>query len=113
MAVDYSSEFDKLKYSSTETVWEGVIVEITGASVIMDFKGRMGRLEVPRRMVISQYELKVGQEVGFLMSYPEVLAEQPNGKYLGALDAYHKKMAEIQAKTKERLAQEKEKGEQQ
>lgn len=104
----FSSEYDKLNYPSTETVWEGVIVEITGASVIMDFKGRMGRLEVPKRMVISQYELKLGQEVGFLMSYPEVLAEQPNEKYLGALHAYQERMKVIQKETQERKTKEKE-----
>lgn len=108
MSADYSSKFDKLNYSSTETVWEGIIVEITGSSVIIDLKGRMGRLEVPKRMVITQYEMQVGQEVGFLMSYPEVLSEQPNEKYVGALDAYHQRMALIQQKTKKRIAKEKE-----
>jgi ABC-type transporter lipoprotein component MlaA len=102
----FSSEYDKLKYASTETVWEGIIIEITGASVIMDLKGRMGRLEVPKRMVITQYELKVGQEVAFLMSYPEVLSEQPNEKYLGALNAYHERMKIIQEETKQRREKE-------
>lgn len=92
--------FDELNYPSTETVWEGVIIEVTGSSVVIDLKGRMGRLEVPKRLVITQYELQVGQEVAFLMSYPEVLEEQPNEKYVSALAAYHQRMRAIQAKSK-------------
>lgn len=102
MSVSYNSEYDKLNYASTETVWEGVIVDITGASVVIDLKGRMGRLEVPKRMVITQYDMQVGQEVAFLMSYPEVLKEQPNGKYVDSLQTYHERMKQIQAKTEQR-----------
>lgn len=95
---EQSTGFDKLKYASTERVWEGIIIELTDASVIIDLKGRLGRLEIPNRMIISDYELKVGQEVAFLMSYPEVLDSESNQKYLGALNAYHKKMKEIKEK---------------
>jgi len=38
--------------------------------------------------------------VAFLMSYPEVLEEQPNEKYVSALAAYHQRMRAIQAKSK-------------
>ena len=92
---EQSTGFDKLKYASTERVWKGIIIELTDASVIIDL---IGRLEIPNRMIISDYELKVGQEVAFLMSYPEVLDSEPNQKYLGALNAYHKKMKEIKEK---------------
>lgn len=64
---------------------EGIIVEIKDGAVAIDFKGRLGYLKVPRRMLISDYELKVGQEVGFHMSYPEVICEEPNEQYVSNL----------------------------
>ena len=66
---------EKLKYVSTEQMFEGILVEVRDASVTIDIKGRLGQLKIPRRMIISEYDLKIGQEVGFLMSYPEVLEE--------------------------------------
>lgn len=63
-----------LKYISTERYVEGIITKVTDASVSIDLKGRMGELKVPLRMLISDYELKPGLPVGFLMSYPEVLS---------------------------------------
>jgi len=73
---------DKLKYSINPGYFEGVIVEIKDGLVGIDFKGRLGHLRVPKRMLITDYELKIGQEVGFLMSYPEVLGEEINEKYV-------------------------------
>lgn len=35
---------------------------------------------MPLRMMICDQELKLGQEVGFIMSYPEVLGPEVNGK---------------------------------
>lgn len=64
---------EKLKYSSTENYYEGKVVEISGGSVTIDIKGRLGRLELPKRMVINDNKLEVGHEVGFLMSFPEVV----------------------------------------
>ncbi|OPJ56404.1 CBO2463/CBO2479 domain-containing protein [Alkalithermobacter paradoxus] len=72
---------EKLKYASTERYVEGVIVEIRDGAVGIDLKGRIGHLKIPKRMLITNYELKLGQEVGFLMSYPEVLGEEINEKY--------------------------------
>ena len=69
---------DKLKYLSTEQMYEGIIVETTGGSVTIDIKGRLGQIKLPLRMVITDYPLEVGQTVGFLMSYPEVIDPQPN-----------------------------------
>jgi len=46
--------------------------------VTIDLKGRLGQLKIPRRMLISEYEVEVGQEVGFVMSYPEVLTDVMN-----------------------------------
>lgn len=72
---------DRLKYASTERMYEGIIVEIKDGGVTIDLKGRLGQLKIPKRMLISDYELKLGQEVGFLMSYPEVLSDEINEKY--------------------------------
>lgn len=64
---------EKLKYSSTENYYEGKVVDISDGSVTIDIKGRLGRLELPKRMVINDNKLEVGHEVGFLMSFPEVV----------------------------------------
>jgi len=72
---------EKLKYSSTERYVEGVIVEVKDGSVAIDLKGRLGYLKIPMRMLITDYEPQLGLEVGFLMSYPEVLGPEVNEKY--------------------------------
>lgn len=92
--------YDKLKYASTERVFEGVIVELTDSSVTIDIKGRLGQFKIPLRMLISQYEVKVGQEVAFLLSYPEVLEEEPNEHYVSAINNTKKLQKEIQNKNK-------------
>jgi len=66
----------KLKYASSERMFEGVIVEVTEGSVTIDIAGRMGQLKIPLRMLISDHPPKTGQVVGFLMSYPEVLDKE-------------------------------------
>lgn len=73
---------DRLKYTSSERFYEGIVIEITDASVVIDLKGRMGQLRLPRRLVICENELKEGQEVGFLMTYPEVISEEIHENYL-------------------------------
>ena len=79
-------EMNRLKYISTERMYEGVLVEITDGAVTIDLKGRLGQLKIPRRMLISEYEIVIGQEVGFVMSYPEVLNEVPNAHYVKAIE---------------------------
>ncbi|MGB3368435.1 MAG: CBO2463/CBO2479 domain-containing protein [Acidaminobacteraceae bacterium] len=74
-----------LKYANNIILMEGIIVEIKDGSVSIDLKGRLGSLKVPMRMLITDYELKIGQEVGFNMSYPEVLNENPNQQYVSNL----------------------------
>lgn len=61
---------------------EGIIVEIDDCAVGIDLKGRMGFLKVPRRLLITDYEVQLGQEVALNMSYIEVLKEEPNTKYV-------------------------------
>ncbi|MDO5094937.1 MAG: CBO2463/CBO2479 domain-containing protein [Peptostreptococcaceae bacterium] len=85
---------DKLKYASTENYVEGVIVEVKDGLVAIDLKGRMGQWRVPVRMVITDYELKEGLEVGFLLSYPEVLGPQVNEKYAQNLEYKKQKKME-------------------
>lgn len=67
---------DRLKYISSESFYEAVIVDFNDCSVTMEIKGRLGRLKVPRRMVITSYDLKIGMTVGFMLSYPEVLGPE-------------------------------------
>ena len=92
---------NKLKYNSTEQMLEGIIVELHDASVTIDLKGRLGQLKIPRRMIISEYNLEIGQEVGFLMSYPEVLAEEPDEHYKTAIYEHERRRAEARRKREE------------
>ena len=72
---------ERLKYISSERMFEGVIAEVHDGAVTIDLKGRLGRLMIPNRMLISQTPPEIGQEVGFMMSYPEVLNPEPNEDY--------------------------------
>ncbi|MDQ0507992.1 Uncharacterised protein [Aedoeadaptatus ivorii] len=72
---------EKLRYVSSETYIEGIIVRLTEASVTIDFKGRMGQLKVPLRYIISDYPLEEGMEIGMLMSMPEVISPDVNEGY--------------------------------
>lgn len=77
---------DKLRYTSTERYVEGVIVGFTSGSVAIDLKGRLGHMSIPMRMLITDSEPQLGLEVGFLMSYPEVLGPEINEKYANNLE---------------------------
>lgn len=80
-----------MKYGDKLMKMEGVIVEIHDGCVAMDLKGRLGYLKVPMRMLITDYELKVGQEIGFMMSFPEVLSGEVNDKYVSNLEIRKRK----------------------
>lgn len=71
-----------MEHSDYITEMRGIIVEVNDCGVVVDFKGRLGQIKVPLRMVITDYPLEVAQEVGFRMSFLEVLFEKPNEKYL-------------------------------
>lgn len=71
-----------LKYGDKIIYMEGIITEVHDGSVAIDFKGRLGSLRIPKRMIISDYELKVGQEIGLNMSFIEQLGEEVNETYL-------------------------------
>lgn len=75
-----------LKYGDKIIEMQGVIVDVSDGAVAIDFKGRLGYLKVPRRMIISDYEIKVGQEIGLNMSFIEVLSDEINEKYVSNLE---------------------------
>ncbi len=81
-----------MKYIDEARYMEGIIVEISDGAVGIDFKGRMGFLKIPMRMLITDYPLKLGQEVCLNMSYVEVLSSVPNNKYLNNLDRKDKEV---------------------
>lgn len=75
-----------MKYIDNVRYMEGIIVAIDDCSVSIDFKGRMGFIQVPKRVVITDYPLVVGQEVALNMSYIEVMGPEANDKYVSNLD---------------------------
>lgn len=91
-------ENNKLKYGDKILYMEGVIVEVHDGCVGVDLKGRLGYLKVPMRMFISDYEIKVGQEVGFNMSFVEQLGDEINEKYISNLMTRNKKIDEMSNK---------------
>lgn len=84
-----------LKYGDKIIEMQGVIVEVHDGCVAIDFKGRLGYLKVPMRMLISDYPLKVGQEVGLKMSFVEVLSEEVNEKYVSNIEIRNRKEGKI------------------
>lgn len=66
-----------MKYGDRIIKMEGVIVELRDEIVAIDLKGRLGYLEVPMRMLVTEYPLKVGQEVSWDMSFVEQLGKEP------------------------------------
>lgn len=71
-----------MKYGDKLIEIKGIITEVTDGSVSIDFKGRLGSLNIPMRMLITDYELKPGMEIGMNMSFPEVLSENIDEKYI-------------------------------
>ena len=87
-----------LKYGDKIIKMEGVIVEVHDGCVAIDLKGRLGYLKVPMRMFISDYEIKVGQEVAWNMSFVEQMGPQVNEKYISNLDTYTRRKKEMREK---------------
>ncbi|MCR1899791.1 hypothetical protein NSA47_12490 [Irregularibacter muris] len=75
-----------MKYGDKIIYMEGIITEVKDGAVEIDFKGRLGHIKVPMRMLITDYPLEVGQEIGLNMSYLEVLSPEINEKYRSNLD---------------------------
>ena len=76
------------KYTDKLIYMEGVTVEVHDGAVGIDLKGRLGFLKIPMRMLISDYEIKVGQEVGFNMSFIEQLGPEVNEKYISNIQKH-------------------------
>ena len=76
------------KYTDRLIYMEGIIVEVHDGAVGIDLKGRLGFLKIPMRMLISDHEIKVGQEVGFKMSFIEQLGPAVNEKYVSNIQKH-------------------------
>lgn len=81
----------KLKYGDKIIEMQGIIVQVEDGAVGIDLKGRLGYLKIPLRMLITDYPLQLGQEVGFRMSFPEVLSLQTSEKYVSNIDKKKRK----------------------
>lgn len=90
-----------MKYGDKIIYMEGVIVEIHDGSVGIDLKGRLGFLKIPMRMLISDYPLVVGQEVGWNMSFIEQLGPEANEKYVSNLDTYKRRQEEMRSQNED------------
>ncbi len=80
-----------MKYGDKIIYMEGIIVELKDGSVAIDFKGRLGYLKVPMRMLINDQPLQVGQEIGLNMSFVEVVNEQVNEEYISNIEKRQEK----------------------
>ena len=89
---------ERLHYGDKIIYMEGVIVAVDDCSISVDLKGRLGFFKAPKRMFICDTEPKVGQEVGWNMSFPEQLGPEVNEKYVSNIeknDANKKKCAHV------------------
>lgn len=91
-----------MKYGDKIIYMEGVIVEIHDGCVGIDLKGRLGYLKIPMRMLITDYPLVVGQEVGWNMSFVEQLGPEANEKYVSNHDTYLRRQEKMKALKEER-----------
>ncbi|MBK5242532.1 CBO2463/CBO2479 domain-containing protein [Clostridium sp.] len=84
-----------MKYGDKIIEMRGIIIEKHDGMVSIDLKGRLGYMKIPMRMLITDYEIQIGQEVGFRMSFIEVLAEEPDEKYVSNLEMKNRKEGKI------------------
>ena len=75
----------ELKYGDKIIRMEGVIVEVHDGCVGVDLKGRLGFLKIPMRMLITDYPIKVGQEVAWNMSFVEQMGPEIKKAYSASL----------------------------
>jgi len=92
-----------MKYGDKIIRMEGVIVEVHDGSVAIDFKGRLGHLRIPKRMIISDYDLEIGQEVAWNMSFIEQESPEVNERYLETIDHANKLQDEMHNRTKQEV----------
>ena len=86
---------ERLKYGDKVIYMEGVIVDVDDCSISIDLKGRLGFFKAPKRMFICDTEPKVGQEVGFRMSFPEQLVPEINDNYVSNIEKERRKQEEM------------------
>ena len=89
---------ERLHYGDKIIYMEGVIVAVDDCSISVDLKGRLGCFKAPKRMFICDTEPKVGQEVGWNMSFPEQLGPEVNEKYVSNIEKERRKQQEMQAR---------------
>ena len=89
---------ERLHYGDKIIYMEGVIVDVDDCSIGIDLKGRLGFFKAPKRMFICDTEPKVGQEVGWNMSFPEQLGPEVNEKYVSNIEKERRKQQEMQAR---------------
>ena len=92
-----------MKYGDKIIRMEGVIVEVHDGSVAIDFKGRLGHLRIPKRMIISDYDLEIGQEVAWNMSFIEQESSAVNERYLETIEHARDLHNEMHSKTKQEV----------
>jgi hypothetical protein len=78
-------------------------VEVHDGSVAIDFKGRLGHLRIPKRMIISDYDLEIGQEVAWNMSFIEQESPEINHRYLETIEHANKLQDEMHNRTKQEV----------
>jgi len=76
----------KKQFFKSACMYEGIISKITGGGIVIDFKSYDGQLSIPKRLLISDYSPQVGQEVGFMLSYPNLISEKINEDYLKTIE---------------------------
>lgn len=75
-----------MKYGDKIIRMEGNIVEVHDGGVVIDLKGRLGCLKIPKRMIISDYDLEVGQTVAWNMSFIEQESPDVDPQYVRNLN---------------------------
>ena len=80
-----------MKYGDKIIYMEGVIVEIHDG---------LGYLKITMRMLMTDYPLVVGQEVGWNMSFVEQLGPDANEKYVSNLQTYQRRQEEMKSHKK-------------
>ena len=84
-----------MKYGDKLIRMEGVIVAVKDGAIDVDLMGRLGFISVPKRMVISEGELQVGQTVAWNMSFLEQKSTEINDKYFNNLTVREARRLEI------------------
>ena len=84
-----------MKYGDKLIRMEGVIVAVKDGAIDVDLMGRLGFISVPKRMVISEGDLEVGQTVAWNMSFLEQKSTEINEKYFNNLTVREARRLEI------------------